>query len=90
MKREAPMTKAVVALPLLAGLLAACAAPPAEPPPSQVDEIVASNIAARGGLERILALDSIRATGTATASGGRVAKVVQEIKRPGYYRLEFT
>ena len=72
------------ALPLLGALFAACSSP------SPVDEIVASNLAARGGKERIQALQSIRETATATASGGRVARVVREIKRPGLFRLEFS
>lgn len=72
------------ALPALWVLFAACSAP------SPVDEIVASNITARGGKERIQALQSIRQTGTVTASDGRVALVVREIKRPGLFRLEFS
>ena len=87
MKREAPMTRYLKALPLLCAFFAACTSPPAV---SEVDEIVNSNLAARGGQEQIQALQSIRATGTATASGGRIARVVQEIKRPGFYRLEFS
>jgi outer membrane lipoprotein-sorting protein len=71
------------ALPLLGALLTACSSP------SPVDEIVTSNLAARGGKENIQAVQSIRQTGRATASGGRVAKVVYEIKRPGLFRLEF-
>ncbi len=71
-------------LPLLCALLAACA------PSSPVDEIIASHLDARGGKERIQALHSIRHTGTATASGGRVARVVREVKRPGLFRLEFS
>jgi hypothetical protein len=55
-----------------------------------VEEIIDSNIAARGGYDRIRGIDSIRATGTATASGGRVARVVYEIKRGGLFRLEFS
>ena len=77
------MKRFLKAAPLLVVLLAACAAP------SPVDEIIDSNIAARGGVERIKALQSFRATGIATASGGRVAKVVYEIKRGGLFRLEF-
>ena len=77
------MNRFLKALPLFGLLLAACSAP------SPVDEIVASNLAARGGKERIKALRSLRATGTATASGGRVARVTYEIKRPGLFRLEF-
>jgi hypothetical protein len=72
------------AIPLLASLLAACSSP------SPVDEVVAANLAARGGKARLQALRSIRETGTATASGGRVARVVREIKRPGMFRLEFS
>jgi len=77
------MRRYLKALPLLGALFLACSSP------SPVDEIVTSNLAARGGKERIQALNSIRGTGTATASGGRVAKVVYEIKRPGLFRLEF-
>lgn len=80
------MRRFLKALPLLGAVFVACSAPP----PSPVDEIVNSNLAARGGTEAIQALQSIRATGTATASGGRIARVVQEIKRPGFYRLEFS
>ncbi len=78
------MNKYLKALPLLVALFAACSSP------SPVDEIVDSNIAARGGQERIQALRSFRATGIATASGGRVARVTYEIKRPGFFRLEFS
>ncbi len=78
------MRRYLKALPLLGALFAACSSP------SPVDEIVSSNLAARGGKERIQALQSIRETGTTTASGGRVARVVYEIKRPGLFRLEFS
>lgn len=84
MNREAAMRRFLGALPFLGALLVAC------PAPSPVDEVVAANLAARGGKERIQALRSIRETGTATASGGRVARVVREIKRPGLFRLEFS
>ena len=86
MKREASMKRYLKALPLLGALFLACSSPP----PSPVDEIVTANLTARGGMEAIQALQSIRATGMATASGGRIARVVQEIKRPGFYRLEFS
>ncbi len=84
MNPEGAMTRCLKVLPLLAALLAACSRP------SPLDEIVAANIAARGGMDRIKALNSIRETGTVTAPGGRVAKVVREIKRPGMFRLELT
>lgn len=75
-----------IALPLLGALTASCG----PPPPSPVDEIVNANIAARGGFEAIEELRSIRVIGTASSSDGRIARVVQEIKRPGLYRLEFS
>ena len=84
MKREGSMRRHFHVLPLLAALLAACA------PPSPVDEVVASHLAARGGKARLQGVRSIRETGTVTASGGRVARVVREIKRPGLLRLEFS
>lgn len=87
------------ALTLLSALAAACSSPPSPPSesskpsskaPESVDEIVAANLAARGGAEKLRALRSIRETGKVTASDGRVALVVREIQRPGLFRLEFT
>jgi hypothetical protein len=81
----------VVLAALLALWSAACSAGPEGPPPEPtVDDIVAAHIAARGGAERLHALQSMRATGLAIGSGGRVAPVVREIERPGRIRLEFT
>ncbi|RLE22460.1 MAG: hypothetical protein DRJ65_13820 [Acidobacteria bacterium] len=74
----------VKVVPLIVALFAACSSP------SPVDEIISSNLAARGGKERIQALHSIRQTATATASGGRIARLVREVKRPGLFRLEFS
>ena len=87
MRREAAMRQTWKVLPLLGALCAACAAPA---PVSPVDEIVAANLAARGGAEKLRSLRSIRESGKVTASGGRIALVVREIKRPGMFRLEFT
>lgn len=84
MNRKSPMSRCSMLLPLLGAFLASCSSR------SPVDEIVDANLAARGGKGRIQALSSIRETGTATASGGRVARVVREIKRPGMFRLEFS
>ncbi len=78
------MSRYLKLLPLAAALFAACSSP------SPVDKIVTSNLAARGGTERIQALNSIRLTATATASGGRIALLVREVKRPGRFRLEFS
>lgn len=79
-------------LPIVGALFVACGAPePAPPPaPETVDSLIAAHLAARGGVERIHALRSMRATGTASLGGGRVARVVREVARPGRIRLEFT
>src|SRR5205809_3672373 len=72
---------------LLALLLAACAT---STPAPNVDDIVAANLAARGGKEKIQSLRSIRETGTVTGPGGNVAQIVREVKRPNMFRLEFS
>lgn len=86
MKRPRNNRLKLAALPLLGVLASACASLPSP----TVDEIVASNLAARGGKARIQSLGSIRESGTVRGSGGRVAQVVREIKRPGLFRLEFS
>jgi hypothetical protein len=86
MKRPQNEWMKFTALALLGVLSSACSTTS----PPTVDELVASNIAARGGAQRLESLSSIREGGTATASGGRVAQIVREIKRPGLFRLEFT
>lgn len=78
------MRRYLTALPVLGLCLAACSQP------SPIDQVVSANLTARGGAERIKALHSIRETGTVTATGGRIAHVVRERKRPGMFRLEFT
>jgi outer membrane lipoprotein-sorting protein len=75
-----------VALIFLA-VVSSCASSGSTP---SVDEVVASNLAARGGEARLRALQSIRETGTVSGPAGRVAQVVREIKRPGLFRLEFS
>jgi len=63
---------------------------PASAGAQTVDDIVARHIEARGGLERIKAVQSIRMTGRANAGPGRDALVHREIKRPNRIRTEFT
>jgi hypothetical protein len=54
-----------------------------------VDEIIAKNIEARGGLERLKAIKTMRASGQFAVGGFRAA-FVQENKRPGKVREEET
>lgn len=82
LKRQ--LRKSIVLLGAVGALVTACSSR------APVDEVVDSNVAARGGKEKLQALRSIRQSGTATASGGRIARIVREIQRPGQFRLEFT
>ena len=73
------------ALALLGITLAASA-----PPPVTVDTIVASYVAARGGIENLLSIQTLRQKGIALAGADRRALVTRELKRPGRIRFEFT
>ena len=55
-----------------------------------VDSLVAKYIQASGGITKIQALQSLRRTGRFTGGGGFEAVVVQENKRPGSVREEFS
>lgn len=55
-----------------------------------VDEILAKNIQARGGLEKLKASKTIRFTGKMTAGPGMEIPVILEQKRPNSIRMEFT
>jgi hypothetical protein len=74
---------------ILAGLaLAALVAVPASA--QTLDEVLAKNLKAKGGLDKIKAVQTIRATGTMTVGPGMEAPFVLEEKRPNMMRLEFT
>jgi outer membrane lipoprotein-sorting protein len=55
-----------------------------------VDEIVAKNIQAIGGLEKLKSAQTIRMTGKMALSQGMEAPIVIEFKRPNQMRLEFS
>ncbi len=77
-------------LPLLAVAILAGGAPPPAPSSPSVDEIVARYVAARGGLQRIRSIGTLRQKGRATAGPNRTALVTRELKRPSRSRFEFT
>jgi outer membrane lipoprotein-sorting protein len=74
---------------MLAGLaLAALVAVPASA--QTLDEILARNLKAKGGLDKIKAVQTMRMTGTMTVGPGMEAPFVLEQKRPNMFRMEFT
>ncbi len=54
------------------------------------DELIAKNIEARGGLEKINAIKTIRVTGKIKGFGGRVLAMRQENARPDLVRVNTT
>jgi hypothetical protein len=73
------------ALPFLAATAALCAPAGAE----TLDEVLERSFAARGGLERLKAVRSVRMSGRVKAAG-REQNVVIEVKRPSRIRVEAT
>jgi outer membrane lipoprotein-sorting protein len=55
-----------------------------------LDEVIAKNLAARGGLEKMKAVKSMRMTGRMTMGPGMEAPISMEMKRPGNVRMEFS
>jgi len=69
---------------LLAGLVATAAGA------QTVDELIAKNLQARGGKEKIKAVKTIRMTGKINMQQGMEAPFVLELARPNKLRNEFT
>ena len=90
----------LAAVAIVAALLGARGAPAGPPVPGTpsatpipsptVDEIVGRYVAARGGIEKLKALQTLRQEGRVHAGEGRDGLVTREIKRPGKIRFEFT
>jgi hypothetical protein len=74
-------------LPLLGLILAALV--PAIVRAESLDSLIARHVEARGGLERLESIRSIRASGRAIAGPGREALVTREVHPPGRIRTEF-
>jgi len=59
-------------------------------PAQTADELVRKNIEARGGMEKIKAIHSLRMTGMLNGGGGFTAKVGTESQRPNLVRETFS
>jgi hypothetical protein len=70
----------------------ASAAKPAASAPAAltVEQIVEKHVAARGGLKRIRAIQTLRESGRMTEGPNRMALVTRELKRPAQSRFEIT
>jgi outer membrane lipoprotein-sorting protein len=55
-----------------------------------VDDIIAKNLEAKGGLAKIRAVETLRMTGTMTVGPNMEAPFVMEFKRPGRLRMDVT
>ena len=55
-----------------------------------VDEVIAKNVQARGGLDKLKSVQSLRFTGKMSLGPGIEAPVILELKRPKNLRMEFT
>ena len=76
-------------LPLSIAVAAALLAFIAPPSAAQtVDELVAKNIAARGGMDKIKAIDTLKITRTVATGIGNNVRVIIYKKRPQLYRGE--
>jgi hypothetical protein len=73
---------------LTAVALASLVALPA--PAQTVDEILAGNVKAKGGLEKLKAVETLRMTGTMTVGPGMEAPFTMVFKRPTSLRMDFT
>jgi outer membrane lipoprotein-sorting protein len=66
---------------------AASAAPAAAALPS-VDEVIAKHVAARGGMDKLKSVQTLRMSGRMTMGPGIEAPVSVEVKRPQHMRME--
>src|SRR5579863_1654951 len=80
--KESFMTRALLALLCTAVFLSAASGA------QTLDEIIAKNIQARGGVEKLKAIKTVRISGKVNQGDFRAA-FVQENRRPGKVREEF-
>ncbi len=87
----AVLVAALLAAPGVLAVPPTPSAPSAKPAPlPTVDEIIGRYVTARGGIQKLRALRTLRQEGRVSGGGGRDGLVMREIKRPGKIRFEFT
>ena len=87
----AVLVAALLAAPVTLAAPPAQGAPPTKPAPAPTaDDIVGRYVTARGGIQKLRALQTLRQEGRVSAGAGRNGLVTREIKRPGRIRFEFT
>lgn len=69
-------------------VLLALALPPATSHAQSVDDIVSRHIAARGGKEKLAAIQTVKMTRTVASGIGTTLRVIVYKKRPNFLRLE--
>lgn len=90
-RRAALLVAALLAAPGALATPPTPGAPSAKPAPSPTaEEIVERYVTARGGIQKLRSLKTLRQEGRVDAGAGRVGLVTREIKRPGKIRFEFT
>lgn len=82
--------KNIIAIISVAALLAYGVLPTSAATEQTAEEIVAKTIAARGGLEKLKAVQSQRVTGHIISGRGGDSTFIVELKRPGKMRMEMT
>ncbi|MGB3563061.1 MAG: hypothetical protein WBH75_13855 [Thermoanaerobaculia bacterium] len=76
-------------LVLLLGLALAVALAGCTQAADPLESLIARHVEARGGMERLEAIRTLRASGRASAGPGREALVTREVRPPGRIRTEF-
>ena len=75
-------------IPVAAAILVTCMLLPSRTTAQTVDDIVTRHIAARGGKEKLAAIETVKMTRTVASGIGTTLKVIVYKKRPALFRLE--
>jgi hypothetical protein len=82
--------RSVVVLVLAAVVLAGARTAARQTPAPTVDDVIAKNLQAKGGLEKVRSIQSIKQTSQMSAAGGVQGTLTEYRKRPNFTRQEVT